>query len=96
MPKSYRPKGQPRSTRNEFPIRADFGKVVAHNYNGTPVLRVASFSVAILENEKTLGPGDDVEFGQPIKEPASKNPLRLFVGSGDYPCCRCRGSGGVG
>ena len=25
VPKSYRPKGQPRSTRNEFPIRADFG-----------------------------------------------------------------------
>ena len=26
VPKSYRPKGQPRSIRNEFPIRADFGK----------------------------------------------------------------------
>ena len=25
VPKSYHPKGQPRSTRNEFPIRADFG-----------------------------------------------------------------------
>ena len=25
VPKSHRPKGQPRSTRNEFPIRANFG-----------------------------------------------------------------------
>ena len=27
VPKSYRPKGQPRSTRKEFPIRADFGNL---------------------------------------------------------------------
>ena len=30
VPKSYRPKGQPRSTRNEFPIRADFGNSRKH------------------------------------------------------------------
>ena len=28
--KSYRPKEQPRSTRNEFPIRADFGNSRKH------------------------------------------------------------------
>ena len=30
VPKSYRPKGQPRSTRNELPIRADFGNSRKH------------------------------------------------------------------
>ena len=30
VPKSYSPKGQPRSTRNEFPIRADFGNSRKH------------------------------------------------------------------
>ena len=30
VPKSYRPKGQPRSTRNQFPIRADFGNSRKH------------------------------------------------------------------
>ena len=30
VPKSYRPKGQPRSTTNEFPIRADFGNSRQH------------------------------------------------------------------
>ena len=30
VPKSYRPKGQSRSTRNEFPIRADFGNYWKH------------------------------------------------------------------
>ena len=30
VPKSYRPKGQPRSIRNEFPIRADFGNSRKH------------------------------------------------------------------
>ena len=30
VPKSYRPKGQPRTTRNEFPIRADFGNSRKH------------------------------------------------------------------
>ena len=30
MPKSYHPKGQPRSTRNEFPIQADFGNSRKH------------------------------------------------------------------
>ena len=30
VPKSYRPKRQPRSTRNEFPIRADFGNSRKH------------------------------------------------------------------
>ena len=30
VPKSYCPKGQPRSTRNEFPIRADFGNSRKH------------------------------------------------------------------
>ena len=30
VPKSYLPKGQPRSTRNEFPIRADFGNSRKH------------------------------------------------------------------
>ena len=30
VPKSYRPKGQPRNTRNEFPIRADFGNSRKH------------------------------------------------------------------
>ena len=30
VPKSYRPKGQPRSTRNEFPIQADFGNSRKH------------------------------------------------------------------
>ena len=30
VPKSYRPKGQPRSTRNEFPIRADLGNSRKH------------------------------------------------------------------
>ena len=30
LPKSYRPKAQPRSTRNEFPIRADFGNSRTH------------------------------------------------------------------
>ena len=30
VPKSYRPKGQPRSTGNEFPIRADFGNSRKH------------------------------------------------------------------
>ena len=29
-PKSYRPKGQPRSTKNEFRIRADFGNSRKH------------------------------------------------------------------
>ena len=28
VPKSYRPKGLPRNTRNEFPIRADFGNMI--------------------------------------------------------------------
>ena len=31
VPKSYRPKGQPRSARNEFPIRADFGNSRKHS-----------------------------------------------------------------
>ena len=30
VPKSYRPKGQRRSTRNELPIRADFGNSRKH------------------------------------------------------------------
>ena len=30
VPKSYRPKGQPGSTRNEFPIRAHFGNSRKH------------------------------------------------------------------
>ena len=30
VPKSYRSKGQPRSTRNEFLIRADFGNSRKH------------------------------------------------------------------
>ena len=30
VPKSYRPKGLPRSTGNEFPIRADFGNSRKH------------------------------------------------------------------
>ena len=30
VPKSYRPKGQPRSIMNEFPIRADFGNSRKH------------------------------------------------------------------
>ena len=30
VPKSYRPKGQPESTRNEFPIRAHFGNSRKH------------------------------------------------------------------
>ena len=31
VPKSYRPKGQLRSTRNEFPIRADYGNLKTSN-----------------------------------------------------------------
>ena len=30
VPKSYRPKGQPKSTRNEFPIRPHFGNSRKH------------------------------------------------------------------
>ena len=38
VPKSYRPKGQPRSTKNEFLIRADFGNVLENIQNGGSVV----------------------------------------------------------
>ena len=46
---------------------------------------------------KREDPGDEVD-SNPGGQPGglTGDTLRLFVGSSGFPCCRCRGSGGVG
>ena len=49
VPKSYRPKGPPRSTGNEFPIRVDFGNSRKHPMVKEPFYRQRSVIYGIVD-----------------------------------------------
>ena len=66
--------------------------------SGYLVLRVASFSSPYWKTRRPWGwcwfkPWGTIKGDQ---GDSLRDTLRLFVGNGDYPCCWCRGSGGVG
>ena len=50
VPKSYRPKEQPRNTRNEFPIRGDFGNSLDYEQ---PLFFVSASSQNALDTQMT-------------------------------------------